>query len=161
MENDGIIRKIEHHTDWCSSIATSVKRDGSLRVCLDSKRLNDCLRRCPHTIPTLEELNPEFAGACVFSNMDAKSGYWSIHLDEISQELTTFRTRFGRYCYRRSMRVTGSLSASNGQHLGQSVLASQMTLSYTDATTKSMAGTCYGSCRLPERKGSFSIPRIA
>ena len=32
MENNGIIRKIEHHTDWCASITTSVKKDGSLRV---------------------------------------------------------------------------------------------------------------------------------
>ena len=101
MENDGIIRKIEHHTDWCSSITTSVKTDGSLRVCLDPKRLNDNLKRCPHKIPTLEELNPEFAEARVFSKMDAKAGYWSIHLDEASQEITTFRTPFGRYCYRR------------------------------------------------------------
>ena len=101
MENDGIIRKIEHHTDWCSSITTSVKKDGSLRVCLDPKRLNDNLKRCPHKIPTLEELNHEFAEARVFSKMDAKAGYWSIHLDEASQEITTFRTPFGRYCYRR------------------------------------------------------------
>ena len=71
MENDGIIRKIEHHTDWCSSITTSVKKDGSLRVCLDPKRLNDNLKRCPHKIPSLEERNPEFAEARVFSKMDA------------------------------------------------------------------------------------------
>ena len=51
LENDGIIRKIEHHTDWCSSITTRVKKDGSLRVCLDPKRLNDNLKRCPHNIP--------------------------------------------------------------------------------------------------------------
>ena len=101
MENDGIIRNIEHHTDWCSSITTSVKKDGSLRVCLDPKRLNDNLKRCPHKIPSLEERNPEFAEARVFSKMDAKAGYWSIHLDEASQEITTFRTPFGRYCYRR------------------------------------------------------------
>ena len=101
MENDGIIRKIEHHTDWCSSITTSVKKDGSLRVCLDPKCLIDSLKRCPQKIPTLEELNPEFAEARVFSKMDAKAGYWSIHLDETSQEITTFRTPFGRYCYKR------------------------------------------------------------
>ena len=61
MDNDGILRKIEHHTDWCSSITTSVKKDGSLLVCIDPKRLNDSLKRYPHKIPTLEELNPEFA----------------------------------------------------------------------------------------------------
>ena len=96
-----IIRKIEHHTDWYSSITTSVKKDGSVPVCLDPKRLNDNLKRCPHTIPTLEELNPEFAEARVFSKMDADAGNWSIQLDEASQEITTFRTPFGRYCYRR------------------------------------------------------------
>ena len=41
MDNDGIIRNIEHHTDWCSAITTSVKNGGSLRVCLDTKRLNE------------------------------------------------------------------------------------------------------------------------
>ena len=101
MENDGIIRTIEHHTDWCSSITTSLKKDGSLRVYLDPKRLKDNLKRCPHNIPTLEELNPEFAEARVFSKMDARAGYWFIHLDEASQEITTLRTPFGRYCYRR------------------------------------------------------------
>ena len=101
MEKDGITRKIEHHTDWCSSITTSMKKDGSLRVCLDPKRLNDSLKRCPHKIPTLEEFNPEFAEARVFSKMDETVGYWSIHLDETSQEITIFRTPFWRYCYKR------------------------------------------------------------
>ncbi len=101
MEQQGIIRKITHHTDWCSSITTSVKKDGSLRVCLDPKRLNSNLKRCPHKIPTLEEINPQLAKAKYFSKMDAKAGYWSIPLAEESQELTTFRTPFGRYCFQR------------------------------------------------------------
>ena len=65
------------------------------------ERLNDNLKRCPHKIPTLDERNPEFAEALVFSKMDAKAGYWSIHLDEARQEITTFRTPFGRHCYKR------------------------------------------------------------
>ena len=65
-----------------------MKKDGSLRVCLDPKRLNDSLNRCPHKIQTLEELNPEFEEARVFSKMDDQAGYWSIHLDETSQEIT-------------------------------------------------------------------------
>ena len=52
-------------------------------------------------VPTVEKLNPEFAEAPVFSKMDANAGYWSIHLDEASQEITTFLTPFGRYCYNR------------------------------------------------------------
>ena len=101
MQHKGIIRKIEHHTDWCSSMTTVVKKDGSIRLCLDPKRLNDAMKRCPHKTPTLEEINPTFAGAQFFSKLDAKAGYWSVHLAEKSQDLTTFRTPFGRYCFQR------------------------------------------------------------
>ncbi len=98
LVNQGVLRKVEEHTDWCSSLAFSTKKDGSLRICLDPQKLNASLKRCPHKIPTLEELNPKFANAKVFSKLDAKAGYWSIHLDE---ESSRFRTPFGRYCWRR------------------------------------------------------------
>ncbi|XP_038052821.1 uncharacterized protein LOC119725487 [Patiria miniata] len=101
MEQQGVIRKVTHHTDWCSSITTNLKQDGTLRVCLDPKRLNQSLKRCPHKIPTLEELNPAFSQAKFFSKLDAKAGYWAVKLEEESQELTTFRTPFGRYCFQR------------------------------------------------------------
>ena len=101
MERNGIIRKVDHHTDWCSSLTTALKKDGSLRICLDPRRLNQSLKRCPHKVPTLEELNPAFSEAKYFSKLDAKAGYWSVHLDEQSQELTTFRSPFGRHCFRR------------------------------------------------------------
>ena len=101
MENLGIIRKVTKHTDWCSSITYAIKKDGSLRVCLDPKRLNQSIRRCPHKIPTVEEISPAFSKAKFFSKLDAKAGYWSIKLSEKSQELTTFRTPFGRFCFQR------------------------------------------------------------
>ena len=97
MERQDIIKKVDHHTDWCSSLTTTVKKDGSLRVCLDPRRLNQSLKRCPHKIPTLEEITPAFAKAKYFSKLDAKAGYWSVPLAESSQELTTFRTPFGRF----------------------------------------------------------------
>ena len=53
-----VIRKVDQHTDWCSSLAFSTKKDGSMRLCLDPQRFNNSLKRCPHKIPTVEELNP-------------------------------------------------------------------------------------------------------
>ncbi|XP_063956823.1 uncharacterized protein LOC135154503 [Lytechinus pictus] len=101
MEQQRVIRKIEYHTDWCSSMTTVVKKDGSIRICLDPRRLNDALKRCPHKVPTLGEVQPVFAGAQYFSKLDAKAGYLSVHLSEECQDLTTFRTPFGRYCFQR------------------------------------------------------------
>ena len=101
MEADGVIRKVTEYTEWCSSLAYSKKKDGSLRICIDPQKLNDSLKRCPHKIPTVEELNPLFANAKVFSKLDAKAGYWSVRLSEKSQLLTTFCTPFGQYCWKR------------------------------------------------------------
>ena len=101
MESQGIIRKVTGHSDWCSSMTYVTKKDGSLRMCLDPQKLNQALKRCPHKIPTVEEITPAFAGAKYFTKLDAKAGYWSIQLSAASQELTTFRTPVGRYCFRR------------------------------------------------------------
>lgn len=102
MEQIGVIRKVSEHTDWCSNVVFTEKKDGSIRVCLDPQKLNQNLKRCPHKIPTVEELNPEFANAKVFSKLDAKSGYWAVQLDEESQLLTCFRSPLGqRYCFLR------------------------------------------------------------
>ena len=87
------------HRQVLSSFAYSVKKDGSLRICINPQKLDQALKQCPHKVPTLEELNPQFAGSTVFSKLDAKEGYWSVHLDPDSQLITTFRTPFGRYCW--------------------------------------------------------------
>ncbi|PIK45946.1 hypothetical protein BSL78_17195 [Apostichopus japonicus] len=101
MESQSIIRRIEEPTEWVSSLTYVTKRDGSLRVCLDPKHLNQALIRPIHKTPTLEELNHKFSGAKVFSKLDAKAGYWAVKLDTESQKLTTFQTPFGRYCFQR------------------------------------------------------------
>ncbi|PIK44609.1 hypothetical protein BSL78_18530 [Apostichopus japonicus] len=95
MESQSIIRRIEEPTEWVSSLTYVTKRDGSLRVCLDPKHLNQALIRPIHKTPTLEELNHKFSGAKVFSKLDAKAGYWAVKLDTESQKLTTFQTPFG------------------------------------------------------------------
>jgi len=101
MVNLEVIRPVTEPTDWVSSITHAQKADGSLRICLDPKDLNQSLKRGHHHTPTVEELTHKFANAAVFSKLDAKHGYWSVPLDEPSQLLTTFNSSFGRYCFRR------------------------------------------------------------
>lgn len=96
-----VIKPMEEPTDWVSSITYVKKKDGSLRICLDPRDLNCALMRAAHPIPTTEEVTYKLMTAKYFSKLDAKSGYWSICLDEESQHLTTFNTPFGRYCFRR------------------------------------------------------------
>ena len=51
LVTQGVIRKVDEHTDWCSSLAFSTKKDGSMCICIDPQRLINSLKRCPHKIP--------------------------------------------------------------------------------------------------------------
>ncbi|XP_072181419.1 uncharacterized protein [Diadema setosum] len=101
MEAAEVIAKVTEPTDWVSSLAFSRKSNGKLRVCLDPKDLNRACKRTYHKTPTIEETTHKLHGAQVFSKLDARSGYWSIVLDEESSFLTTFNSPFGRYRFRR------------------------------------------------------------
>ena len=87
-------------TDWVSSLAYSHKKDESLRICQDPRHLNTVLRRPHHETPTIEEITRHFTGAKIFSKLDAKAGYWSIHLDTELQ-LLTFQSPYSRYRFQR------------------------------------------------------------
>ena len=78
-----------------------LKKSGAVRICVDLKRLNLSVERERYILPTLQDLTSSLAGATVFSSLDAASGFYQIPLHEASQELTTFITPMGRYCYRR------------------------------------------------------------
>ncbi|XP_014665236.1 PREDICTED: uncharacterized protein K02A2.6-like [Priapulus caudatus] len=99
MVEQGVIRQIEEPTEWVSTITYVTKKDGSIRICLDPRHLNRALIRPRHVTPTIDDINHKLATARVFSKLNAKSGYWAVKLHEESQELTTFQTPFGRYCF--------------------------------------------------------------
>ena len=50
-------------------------------------------------LPKVDETLAQLAGATVFSNFDANSGFWQIPLAAESRLLTTFITPFGRFCF--------------------------------------------------------------
>ena len=68
-----------------------------LRAC----NLNKAIIREHYKAPTLEEISHWLSGATVFSKMDTKNGFWSIHLDTPSSYLTTFNMHKGRYRFLR------------------------------------------------------------
>ena len=96
MEDLKIITLVTIPTEWVSSITFPRKPDGTLHICLDPRDLNKGIIREHYKAPTLEEISHKLAGATVFSKLDTKDGFWSIHLDDASSHLTTFNTHKGR-----------------------------------------------------------------
>ena len=101
MVEEEIITKVTGPTDWVNSMVLREKPDGRLRVCLDPTDLNRAIKREHYPSRTVEEVSHKFAGAKVFSKLDARNGYWNVKLDEESSFLTTFNTPFGRYKFLR------------------------------------------------------------
>ena len=110
MEQEGIIRPCPETTDWVHNLVTVVKKDGSLRLCLDPRNLNRYLIRNVHYTASWEDALHSFKHGRYFSTLDAKSGYWTKKLDAQSQLLTAFNTPFKKYCF---IRLPFGLSVSS------------------------------------------------
>lgn len=101
MERDGVITRVTDPTEWCAPMVPVIKRNGSIRICVDLKQLNRAVVREKYVLPVLEDILPKLSGASVFSSLDAASGFWAIPLDPDCSKLTTFITPFGRFCFQR------------------------------------------------------------
>ena len=99
MEEMGVISKVDQPTEWCAGMVVVPKSNGSIRICVDLKPLNECVRREVHPLPRVDETLAQLTGAKVFSKLDANSGFWQIPLSPQSRLLTTFITPFGRFCF--------------------------------------------------------------
>ena len=85
----GVIAPATKPTAWVSSLTYPHKPDGTLHICLNPKDLNKAIVGEHYKAPTLDEITHHLSGATCFSKLDAKDGFWSIHLDEDSSYLTT------------------------------------------------------------------------
>lgn len=101
MLDRGIISSVEYPTEWINNLQLVEKPGGDLRICLDPKPLNACIKREHFLIPTLDDILGRLSGKRVFTVLDPCNGFWHLTLDRASSDLTTFMTPFGRYRWKR------------------------------------------------------------
>ena len=91
----GIIRPST--SEWAAPIILVPKKDGSKRLCVDFRKLNQVTREDPYPIPRIEELIDRVGNAKFISALDLTKGYWQVPVDKESQPKTAFVTPFGKY----------------------------------------------------------------
>ncbi|WVZ76584.1 hypothetical protein U9M48_024549 [Paspalum notatum var. saurae] len=73
--------------------------DGSRRMCVDYRALNDVTIKNKYPLPRIDDLFDQLQGACVFSKIDLRSGYHQMTIRPSDIPKTAFITRFGLYEY--------------------------------------------------------------
>ena len=89
MLNIGAIRPSK--SPWSSNVVVVRKKDGTIRFCIDFRKLNSRTKKDAYPIPKIEDTLHMLSGSKYFSKIDLKSGYWQVEMEEEDKEKTAFQ----------------------------------------------------------------------
>ena len=75
---------------WASPVILVCKKDGSLRFCIDLRKLNNTMIKDVQSLPGTEDSLDCLDGATILNSLDLQSGYWQVELTKASRPLTAF-----------------------------------------------------------------------
>lgn len=73
------------------------KKDGSLRFCIDYRKLNAVTKADSFPLTRIDDLLDQLANSQYFSTLNLTSGFWQIRVHPESQEKTAFVSHQGLY----------------------------------------------------------------
>ncbi|KAH9103881.1 hypothetical protein AeMF1_019899, partial [Aphanomyces euteiches] len=91
----GLIRPSK--SPWSSPVLMIRKPDGSIRFCIDYRKLNSVTVKDSYPMPRIDDLLDVLGRAKLFSTMDIASGYWNVPMAKDSIEKTAFTCKYGLY----------------------------------------------------------------
>ncbi|GJS84964.1 reverse transcriptase domain-containing protein [Tanacetum coccineum] len=95
LQEKGFIRP--SHSPWGAPVLFVKKKDGSMRMCIDYRELNKLTIKNRYPLPRIDDLFDQLQGACCFSKLDLRSGYYQLRVREEDIPKTAFKTRYGHF----------------------------------------------------------------
>jgi hypothetical protein len=83
------------YTPFAAPILFVRKANGQLRLCVDYRKLNVVTVKDRFPLPLIDETIARLSKAKVFTKLDVRAAFNRIRIHPDSEELTTFRTRYG------------------------------------------------------------------
>jgi hypothetical protein len=82
---------------WAAPVLFVEKNDGTTRMCIDYRALNEVTVKNKYPLPRIEDLFDQLRGASVFSKIDLRSGYHQLRIRPSDIPKTAFITKYGLY----------------------------------------------------------------
>lgn len=84
---------------YSSPILFAEKADGSLRLCVDYRRLNALTKKNGYRLPLIDEVLAQVMGCKYLTKLDIVAAFNNLRMHPDSVDLTTFATSMGNYKY--------------------------------------------------------------
>ncbi|XP_077232116.1 uncharacterized protein LOC143866802 [Tasmannia lanceolata] len=84
---------------WGAPVLFVKKKDGSIRLCIDYREMNNVTIKNKYPLPRIDDLFDQLQGAMYFSKIDLRSGYHQLKVKKEDVPKTAFRTRYRHYAF--------------------------------------------------------------
>ena len=95
MLKNGVIEPSK--SPWAFPIVLVPKKDGTLRFCVDYRKLNDITVKDSYALPRIDDALATLSGNTYFSSIDLNAGYWQIPMNDADKDKTSFITDAGLF----------------------------------------------------------------
>ena len=86
---------IHSHSEYSSPVVAIRKKDGTIRLCCDYRKLNQKTVPDRHTLPRIQNVIDNLGGNKFFSLLDQSKAYHQLHLDPERRRNISFITPWG------------------------------------------------------------------
>ena len=83
--------------EWSSPVVIVNKKVGSLRICVDYRKLNRLSQMDAYPMPRVDDIIDQLCRAKYISTLDLTKGYWQVPVKATDRPKTAFSTPFGLY----------------------------------------------------------------